>query len=629
MGDMLGNSLSALVSYQRAMATTSHNIANADTEGYSRQRVDFATRSPEQLGSLTIGSGVNVSSVRRVYDEFAASQLRDATAGFNQLDSYYQLSVQLDNVIADPDIGLSASLSRFYNSIQDVADDPGSMSSRQLMLAEANSLSGRIADLDSQMSTLNKEVNLRISSSVAEVNDLTGQLAELNRLIVEGQGQFGTAANDLMDQRDQTLLKLNELIGIKTVAQDDGAVNVFISNGESLVLGEKTTKLTAVASQFEPGRIELAMQKSNSSPIISDIVGGGLLGGVLSFRDGILAEAQGELGRITISVADTLNQQNRAGLDLNGNLGQDIFQLADPQVYRSSSNQGSASLDAQISDVSQLGGDNVRLRFDGSDWQFYSQGSSVPISGINGMGSASNPFVINGVNVVVNGSLQAGDEFLLRPTADAATGLRVALTDPALVAAAAASRSRTDGNNLGGGSISETDIVDATDPNLLSNVEISFTSTGSYQINGTGNFTYTAGEAIELNGSRVVISGNPASGDRFYIEANYGGVADNRNALKLATTESQAILNGGTASIQDALSGLVGDVAVATRSAEVNRQSQENLLSQTQARQQEVSGVNLDEEAANLLKYQQAYQAAAKATSTANDMFQALMSAFR
>lgn len=629
MGDMLGNALSALVSYQRALATTSHNIANADTQGYSRQRVDFATRVPQQMGELSMGSGVQLSSVQRVYDQFAASQLRDVTAGYHQLDSYYQLAVQMDNALADGDTGLSASLSRFYNSIQDIAADPGSVSARQLMLAEANSLADRIADLDAQMGSLAKEVNLRISSSITEINDLAREVADINKLIVEAQGKFGSAANDLLDQREQTLLKLNGLVGITTVQQDDGAVNVFIGNGESLVLGQDANSLVAVPSSVDSTRLEVGLKRTQGTAIISDIIGGGTLGGVLSFRDGLLNETRNELGRITLAVAEGINSQNRAGLDLYGLQGLDIFKAPHPEVLNDSTNTGSAVVTAEIADLGAVVGDNLLMRFDGSAWQFYAEGGRSPLGGVTGAGSSADPFQYQGVNIVVSSGAQAGDEFVVRPTAGAAANLSVVLTDPARIAAAAATRSRSEADNTGSASVSASQVIDAGDPALLSDVEIRFLDASTYQINGAGSYSYSPGSAIDINGNRVVINGTPAADDRFYIEKNIGGTGDNRNALKLAETESQGLLNGGSASVGDAISSLVGDIAVATRSAEINRQSQHNLRSQAEARVQEISGVNLDEEAANLLKFQQAYQAAAQATAAANDMFQALLGAFR
>jgi len=629
MGDMLGNALSALVSYQRALATTSHNIANADTEGYSRQRVDFATRVPQQLGNTTIGSGVKVSSVSRVYDNFTAGQLRSAQAAFSAVNNSYQLASQLDNALADPNLGLGASLSRYYNSIQGVADDPSSISSRQLMLAEAQGLGDRFADLSAQLDSLGREVNVRISTSVSDINDLATQIADINLLISESRGKFGTTPNDLLDQRDQALLSLNELIGIKSVEQNDGTVSVFVGNGEALVLGERTIKMNAVSNVFEPGRIEVAMDMGGGQAVISSSLSGGSLGGSLNFRDGLLNETRNELGRISLAVASSMNEQNRAGIDLRGNQGGDLFSVPDPVVHRSLNNTSATQMTAQISDLSQVTGNNVLMRYNGTNWSFFDEANGAQLSGVTGTGSVADPFEYNGVQFSLNGPAAAGDQFVLRPTEGAAAGLKLALTDPAAIAAAAATRSLSSSNNIGSGSISQTNVVDSGNPNLLDNVDIEFLTATTYQINGSGSFSYTPGAELNINGNQFVLNGSPVAGDQFFIGANTNAVGDNRNILKLAGAENLKLLNGGTVSVQDAVNGLVGDIAVATRSAQINKQSQENLLSQTRARYESVSGVNLDEEAANLLKFQQAYQAAAQATSIANDLFQNLMSAFR
>jgi len=629
MGDMLGNALSALVSYQRALATTSHNIANADTEGYSRQRVDFATRVPQQLGNTTIGSGVKVSSVSRVYDNFTAGQLRSAQAAFSAVNNSYQLASQLDNALADPNLGLGASLSRYYNSIQGVADDPSSISSRQLMLAEAQGLGDRFADLSAQLDSLGREVNVRISTSVSDINDLATQIADINLLISESRGKFGTTPNDLLDQRDQALLSLNELIGIKSVEQNDGTVSVFVGNGEALVLGERTIKMNAVSNVFEPGRIEVAMDMGGGQAVISSSLSGGSLGGSLNFRDGLLNETRNELGRISLAVASSMNEQNRAGIDLRGNQGGDLFSVPDPVVHRSLNNISATQMTAQISDLSQVTGNNVLMRFNGTNWSFFDEANGAQLSSVTGTGSVADPFKYKGVQFSLNGPAAAGDQFVLRPTEGAAAGLKLALTDPAAIAAAAATRSLSGSNNIGSGSISQTNIVDSGNPNLLDNVDIEFLTATTYQINGSGSFSYTPGAELNINGNQFVLNGSPVAGDQFFIGANTNAVGDNRNILKLAAAENLKLLNGGTVSVQDAVNGLVGDIAVATRSAQINKQSQENLLSQTRARYESVSGVNLDEEAANLLKFQQAYQAAAQATSIANDLFQNLMSAFR
>ncbi|MFT5888458.1 MAG: flagellar hook-associated protein 1 FlgK [Zhongshania sp.] len=627
MGDMLGNALSALVSNQRALATVSHNIANAGTEGYSRQRVDFNTRVPEQAGNSVIGSGVLVSGVSRVYDSFTAQQLRSTQAAFSSVETTFAMASQLDNVLADPDLGISASLSRFYNSVQDVADDPSSITSRQLMLAEARGLGDRFADVTSQLDSLDREVNSRIKSTVNDVNDIARHIADINELISSASDKPGKQSNDLLDQRDQALLEMNKLVGSKSIEQDDGTVSVFIGSGEALVLGSKAMQIYAAANPYESGRTEVAIGLGGAKAIISSNISGGSLGGSLNVRDNVLIEVRNELGRIAVVTADALNAQNRAGLDLNGNMGGDIFDVPAPNVYRNSNNASAAEMTAVFTDTAELKGENVVMRFDGANWAFSDEATGAAITGVSGSGSTASPFQYQGVEFSLDSAAAAGDRFVLRPTEAASGRLKLVMTNPAGIAAAAATRSSSDAANISSASISETEVVDSSNSSLLASVDIEFLNATTYQINGTGSFAYTPGAELNFNGNKVVINGQPVVGDHFYINPNTNAVGDNRNILKMAGTENLKLLNGGTLSAQDAVNGLLGDIAVATRSAQINLQSQDNLLTQTRTRLESISGVNLDEEAADLLRYQQAYQAAAQASSIARDMFQALLSA--
>ncbi len=628
MGDMLGNSLSALVSYQRAIATTSHNIANADTEGYSRQAVTFNTRVPQQVGSFAIGSGVNIDAVRRVYDSFAVEQMRTASNSHAQLSSYYSLSSQLDNALSDPELGISTALSRFYDSVQNVADDPASMSSRQLLLSEASALGDRFADMSSQMDSLDKEVNARITSVVSEINDYVGQIALSNKMIVEARGKFSGEPNDLLDQRDQSLLKLSELVGISTVAQDDGAVNVFVGNGQSLVLGSEPQQLTASPSQFDAQRVEIAVRGAVNVEI-SDVLSGGSLGGVLAFRDDLLDKSKNELGRIAVAVSASINDINRAGLDLQGNRGGDIFAVPSPTTFAASTNTGTAAMTANITDIGALTGNNLMISYNGTAWQVFNEASRQPVTGFSGAGTPADPLVVEGLSISVDTPPVAGDRFVVRPVSGAAADLQVVMTDPAGIAAAAATRSAAATTNTGSGSISETRVVDPDNANLTDTLTLSFIAPDTYQVNGSGSFAYTPGQTVVMNGNAFVLNGTPSVGDSFSVAANSGAVGDNRNMLAMAAAEELGYLNGGRSSIADTVNGMVGNIAVATRSTQLNLDSQQALLNQATARVQGLSGVNLDEEAANLLKYQQAYQAAAQATSVANELFQSLMGAFR
>ncbi len=628
MADLLSNALSSLVSNQRALATTSHNIANAGTEGYSRQKVEFSAQNGVSIGGLTIGSGVKISDIRRMYDDFSTTQLRAATTASGQFESQYDLAIQLDNNLADSDLGLNAFLSQFYNSLQDVANEPSSLSARQLFLSEAQTLSNRFSDVSTQVDQIDAEIADRVESAVVEINNLSSQIADINKLLSESSRVSGGGNSDLLDQRDKAILQLSELVNVTTTEQDDGSINIFIGRGDALVLGGNANELAAVNSADNPTRRSVVLA-GNTSFDLTDTLSGGQLGGALSFQREILDVARNELGRIAVSVASSINQQNNAGLDLYASRGQDIFALAEPRIADASSNSGTATLSAMISDVSSLNAEDIELRFDGGAWQAYSEQTGTQITGITGSGSAVDPFVINGVSVTVAGSPAAGDRFFIKPTADAASSFRVVMTDPARLAAAAATRSETSLANTGDATVSESQVVDPDNANLLDPVSINFINANTYQINGSGSFAYNSGDAIVINGNQITINGIPNAGDSFNIVANTGASGDNRNALAMAATEDSKVLVGGSQSINDAVSSLVGKVAVYTRSVDINFQAQQNLKALAEERQASVSGVNLDEEAANLVRYQQAYSAAAQAISTANDLFQTLMGAFR
>lgn len=629
MGDMLTNALSALNSYQRALSTTSHNIANAQTEGYSRQRVDFSTRVPQNFGFGTIGSGVQVDAVRRTLDQFAVQQLRSSTADFNQLDTFNQLASRVDNVLADPATGVSAALSQFFNSLQDVIDDPASLPARQVFLSEAETLVSRFNGLDSQLDDLETEVNSRVRASVDEINGLTSRIADLNRSITNALGQTGGAPpNDLLDKRDQALVELNKLVKVSVVDQGGGSLSVFIASGDALVLDERAFNLAATQSAFDPTRLELSLNTASGPAEVTDLVNGGSLGGALQFREEVLDPVRSQLGRVGAALGLTFNEQHQAGMDLNGNLGGDFFTVPEPQTLTSRFNTGTASVSTTIDDLAGLTSDDYRLRFDGASWTLFNDSSGAPVT-MTGTGTVADPFVADGLSMVVAGAAVDGDEFLIRPTAPVPGGLAVAIDDPAAIAAAAPTRTVADLDNLGDASISAGETFDASDPLLLTTSTIEFLTPTSYQINGSGSFAYAPGADIDINGTRVVINGTPVAGDQFVIEANTGGIGDNRNALLLADIERRDLLVGGTTDIQDATVNLLGEVAVATRTSEINRDSQEILLQQNIARRESVSGVNLDEEAADLLRFQQAYQAAAQAVSISNSIFQTMLDAFR
>lgn len=458
MASILSTSLTALASYQKALATVGHNIANADVEGYSRQEAIFTTKPPSFAGSGWIGSGVEISTVTRRYDQFLAAQVRTSRTAFGDAEVYYAYARQLDDLYADPELGLDPVLQRYFNALNGVANDPSSIPARQVLLAEAEALTDRFHFLARRGAEIADGVNGDITSTVADVNVLARGIAELNQVIVESGTVSGQPPNDLLDQRDQLINRLSSLVKVTYYEQGDGAVNVFIGNGQSLVVGATPATLTVANDPADPTRRIVRYDSGASIQDITNQITGGRLGGLLSFRSAALDASTARLDRIALDLAGAVNAQHAAGEDLNGLAGGVMF-------------------------------------------------------------------------TVTRG----------------ASDIQLAITDARLIAAAAPG----------------------------------------------------------------------------------GGSSDNRNALLLADLQRQKLAFGSTTTIQGAYAQIVADVGARTRHAELNSTAQSGLLMRAEEAHSALSGVNLDEEAAKLLHYQQAYQAAAQAIAVAQTLFETVIAAMR
>lgn len=630
MADMLNSALSAIVTYQRALATTSHNIANVNTEGYSRQTVSLTPNTPQYSGVGAIGSGVGISGISRQFDQFVLDQMRSSSTAYHQAQAYTDLAAQIDGLLSDSSNGVSAALTSFFNSLQQLADDPASLAGRQAVLAEADTLVSRFGSLTSQFGRIEQELNTRMRASVEEINGLTAQIGQLNDSIAAARARAGgQAPNDLLDERDKALFELSSYLDIKVVAQDGDSLNVFTGSGEALVLGKRPMELSVTRNEFYPNRLEVSVQSVAGPVDISARLGGGSLGGALAFRDEVLDPTLSKLGRLSYGLATTLNSQHANGLTMNGQPGGDFFSVGGPEVVASSANGGAALVSATITDASTLGLDNFMLEYDGSSYRLLNR-STGGIQPMTGSGTPADPFQAAGISIVVSGgAAAAGDRFLIQPTASVTGSLKRAISGAADIAAASATRVSGNINNAGSASIHDVRVVDGTDPQLLNPATIEFLDASTYQINGAGSFTYSSGDSITINGTAFVIQGTPAAGDAFTLSANSGGVGDNRNLQAMVNLQDAGLFNAGTTSVMDSASAILGDVAVATRSSSIRADSQLSLLDQNVSRRESVSGVNLEEEAANMLRYQQAYQAAAQAVTTSNTIFQTLINAFR
>lgn len=629
MADFLSTGVSALQAFQRALDTTSHNIANVGTEGYSRQITQLVTRPPQQTGAGWIGSGVEVSTVKRQYDELLAQQARLASSSFSRFDAFATQADRVNNLFSATDTGLSATLQNFANAVQDVADSPSSIASRQVLLSQAGNLVERFKSYDSQLTQFDQQVETSVTSEVSQVNTLANGIARLNANIAEVVSGNGQPPNDLLDQRDHLIDQLATHLDVSTNLQADGTMSVFIGSGQALVIGGQAAQLKTVPDAYDSSRHGVALTTANGPTLeITSQLSGGTLGGVLDFRSQILDPTKNSLGRISVALADVINQQHRAGIDLAGAAGLDLFSVGAVQTLANSANAGTGALAVTRANTGALTEADYTLQLTASGWSLKRNDTGATVT-LSGAGTAASPFTADGLSIVVSGTAQTGDRFLIQPTRTAVTGFNVLISDPARIAAAAPIKTNTAIANTGTGNISAGQVLDATNPQLRSTVNIDFLTPTTYSINGAGSFAYTSGSNIDVNGWRVQISGTPAAGDRFTVSDNSGGSGDNRNALALADSLKQPALDGGTVSLNVAATRLVGTVGVAASQAQANRSAQQSLQKDTAAALDSVSGVNLDEEAANLLRYQQAYQAAAQLIHVASTLFDTLLAAAR
>ena len=645
MGNSIfGIGIGALGTAQAGLVTTGHNISNVNTAGYHRQEIVQSTNTPQYTGIGFLGQGVRVDTVKRIYDQMLENQVMSAQTQSSQLETYYAQIKQIDNMLADPSAGVSPALQDFFNGVHDVAANPAAIPSRQAMLSNAQTMVSRFQSINQRFTELRDGINSEIGSSVGVINSYARQIANLNQQINVAQGAAANQqpANDLLDQRDQLIGELNKVIRVSTVKQDDGSLNIFIGNGQSLVLGAQAFTMGAAPSLDDPERMDVGISYGGSTILLpSGSLQGGTLGGLLAFRSETLDPAQNALGRMAIGLAQTFNDQHRLGMDLQGQMGGYFFNVAGPTgvsgqnavpyakvVANTQNNAASGNPTVTLSNVANVTTSDYRLSYSAAGYSLTRLSDNAAL-----FSGAALPQTVDGLTIVAPGAATAGDSWLLQPTRNGARDIGVAISDTAKIAAAAPISTAAVSSNTGSGSISAGSVNSPPppDPNLLQPVTITFTSPTTFDVTGTGTgnptgVTYTPGANISYNGWTVQIAGAPATGDAFTVGSNAGGSSDNRNALLLAGLQTQNTLAGGTASYQGVYSQLVSFVGNKTREVEVTATAQANLVAQTQQAQQAMSGVNLDEEAANLMRYQQAYQAAGKMMQIASTMFDTLLS---
>lgn len=531
---------SALTAAQVGISTTGHNIANAATPGYTRQIVVQGAAIAQNFGYGFIGQGTQVNTVQRAFSELLTRQVASSQSSSSELSTYASKMRQIDNLLANADAGLSPAIQSFFSSLQTAAANPGDAASRQAMLSTAQTMASRFQSLGKRLDDINQTVNSEVLASVSLINTYAKQISQLNKSIESATIAGGNPPNDLLDQRDQLIAELSKQVKVDVVQQSDGKYNVFIGNGQPLVVGNNTYALTTVNSMSDANRIEVAYISSSGTVMLgSNTLTGGTLGGLLQFREKSLDVIQGQLGLVAVGLAATFNAQHAQGYDQSGTLGGDFFSVPAPAVIQNLGNNGTAAMSAAITNAGALTGANYRVSYDGSDYVItrMDTGTSQTFGSL--------PQTIDGVEFsLTSGSMDPGDSFLVKPTAGAASTFSVAVTNVSQMALA---------------------------------------------------------------------------------EFSTAGGGDNGNAMKLAALQNSLTMLNGSTSFEGAYAQLVSLVGNKTNELNVMSTAEARMLESTIAEQQSVSGVNLDEEAANLLRYQQAYQAAARMMQIASQLFDELL----
>jgi flagellar hook-associated protein 1 FlgK len=621
-----GIGVSGLAAAQAGLVTTGHNIANANTPGFHRQAVVQSNAPGMYTGAGFFGAGVEVDTIQRVYSDFLEHETSRAEAQESYYSAYTTELDKIDNLLGDPTAGLAPALQRFFEGVHEVASNPGSVASRQTMLSAGSTLALRFQALQAQLDESSGNVNAQIQSTVSTVNSYAKEIASLNSRIGMSQMDPTQPPNDLIDKRDQLISELNKLIGASVVPQSDGTVNVSIGSGQGIVVGQQAFSLAAIPDADDPERLQVAFVVGNTKvPLSSSILNQGSLGAVLAFRAGPLTDTQNELGRIAAGLTQTFNAQHRSGQDLLNGLGGDFFVPAQPSVIVKPGNAGTADVTATIADATALTASDYRLVYSGGNYQLTRLRDNVTTT------YATLPQTVDGLTIqLASGAPSNGDSFLIQPTRYGARDFGVAISNPALIAAAAPIRANGAQSNMGTGIITPGVVSSPLNANVQQPVSITFTSATTFNVTGvgTGNpvgVAFTTGGNITYNGWTVQITGTPAAGDVFTIAPNTGGTADNRNAGLLADLQVKNLLNGGTASYQASYAQMTSALGNTARQMQIASDAQDTIATRARERQQALSGVNLDEEAANLMRYQQAYQASGKVIQIASTLFETIL----
>jgi len=639
---MFSIGLSGLNAAQNALNTVSSNASNMLTPGYNRQIT--------MLGEGSAGSkGVQVNDIERQFNTYVASQLNNAKTQSSALSTYNQQVSQIDSLLADRAAGLSPLMQKFFSSIEDLASAPSDPAARQGVLGTANTLSAQFRSFDGYLQDMQGNINGQIEDEVTQINNTTEQIAGLNKEIALARARTGVAPNSLLNQRDHLVSELNERMDLRLNIQDGKSYNISLPNGQPLVTGTDTFKLEARQADYDPQRTVVGYIDGGGNPVQLDesTITGGTLGGLMTFRSETLDKTQNQIGQLAVSLATAFNEQHKQGVDLNGDQGENFFATRSPQGYGYTNNSDPnllTSIEFDPATVDKLRATDYTVSFDAASNPIVTRNDNGEV--LNGTDPEDSDFVdlsewnagtgegeitFGGVTVSLN-PVANGDRFEIQPVRRAAGGMDTKIADLDKIAAASFAEFEGDLDigdvRMAEGALGALPEGDSFSFSLDENGVITELD-GPVTVDGNAlsvGDTIAAGSRIAVDGVEFTLNEFPKVGETATLTIGLSDASsgDNRNALALQNLQSQNVV-GGRASVTGAYASIVSDVGNRSNITQVNLEARQGLTDQLRAVQQSESGVNLDEELANLLQYQQYYAANARVIDTAGSLLDTIL----
>lgn len=638
MSGIINIGVSALTANQNALQTISNNIANVNTPGYTRQAVVLSNVPGQFTGSGYYGKGVETLTVRRLYDEFLTRQAATSQAVASSDATRYSYMQQLESLFPSGANGLGASVSDMLNAYSDITNAPTDLTARAVALARADEMAHRFRSTAEAINELRMGTTSQLKIDATAINNLAGQIAKTNEQIAIALGS-GHTPNDLLDQRDQLIRDLNKYVQTTNIKADDGSLSIFLAGSQPLVLGKTVSPVSVVEDEFgDPAKVKLAITVGGVPRILEEsMLGGGEVAGLLRFQNKDLVDASNLLGRMALAIGTKMNEQQALGLDLNGNPGNPLFNLSTiANGYASSANTGGATLGVSIQ-----ANPSGTTSFLASNYEFsFATATTGTITRLSdGVQTAfdfgaTNPVLLDGLEILRSGpAAAAGDRFVIAPFATASRSITTAFSSPKELAMASPIAASAGATNTGALALQGLAVRTVPIPPA---VTLTFTGPGTYTRSDTGAtvHNYVPGQPIEytypavapLTGWSLTLKGIPQNGDTYTVDANPYPLLDGANAKAMLDLRDIAMFDGGP--MTDGYASLIAEIGTKVQGAEQASIVSGNIATNIEKDRTSVAGVNLDEEAARMIQYQQAYQAAGKMMQIAQNIFDTLLASF-